>query len=400
MKKTISGLLALLLLVSVCAGCGSKDGQTDRENEDGQVENQDSTRNTGSLLAELAGIEANETVLEMDGTSIPADMVLYWLVNTCSELEYQLKIYNIYYGLYGEVLDEDSNILWDQSLEGEPLADMVREEAENSALSYALMENVAKANNVALTAEDQAELEEVIAGQIEQAGGEEAFLQDLYEQGLSFKSYKRILSCNYLYQRLVDLAADPSSEMYKAPGDDDAYVDHILLTTADSATGEPLSDEDAAAKKAQAEDLLAQLEASDDLEALFTEFADTYGEDPGRATDAGYLIDPDTNFVQEFKDAAFALKPGEISGIVESSYGYHILLRKELTADQLRSLAGEALGAYLDARMETALAGVVRTGKLDGVNVGEIYNSYVAKLQELHPELVQNAGEAADSATE
>ena len=36
-----------------------------------------------------------------------------------------------------------------------------------------------------------------------------------------------------------------------------------------SATNEPLSEEDAAAKKAQAEDLLSQLQASEDLEALF-----------------------------------------------------------------------------------------------------------------------------------
>jgi len=262
---------------------------------------------------------------------------------------------------------------------------MARQEAENSALSYALMENVAKENGVTFTEEDQAELDESIAKQTEEAGGEDAFMQGLYEQGLSLKSYKRMMSDSYLYQHLVELASDPASALYQTPGDDNAYVDHILLLTKNAETNEPLSEDEANAKREQAEDLLAQLQASDDLETLFTEFADTYGEDPGRTAETGYLINPDTNFVQEFKDAAFALKPGEISGIVESDYGYHILLRKELTEEQTASLAESSLQSYLDEQMESKLENVTRSETLDSVDIGTFYNGYVAKLQELHP---------------
>ena len=63
---------------------------------------------------------------------------------------------------------------------------------------------------------------------------------------------------------------------------------------------------------------------------LFGRLADEYSEDPGRQTNPdGYIFTPGT-MVQEFESATEALKYGEISGIVESDYGYHIILRKDL----------------------------------------------------------------------
>ena len=385
MKKTISGLLALLLLLTLCVGCGSKDDQTDPEDEQNKQGTSNGETLTGNIFTTLTDLDMSETALDVDGNAVPVDLYLYWLMNKSYELEYQLNMYKMSYGMYGETLDEDGRIKWDQSLEGTPLTDIVRQNAEANALSYALLENVAKAHNVELTAEDQTAVDEALAQQIEQSGGEDAFNQSLNEMGLSRDSHVRMMASQYLFQHLADLAGDPSSDIYEAPDDNDAYVDHILLMTKDSSTNEPLSEEDIAAKKAQAEDLLAQLQASDDLETLFTELAGTYGEDPGRESGAGYLIDPNTNFVQEFKDAAFALKPGEISGIVESDYGYHILLRKELTEEHLSTLAQNHLYEYLDTQMEAAMNSMVRSEKLDSLDVGALYTAYIEKLQALHP---------------
>ena len=403
MKRIFSSLLASILVLTLCVGCGSNNDQTgDTNDQDGTVEG------GGSIFTTLTDLDMNETVLEVDGNGIPADLYLYWVMNKSYELEYQLNMFKLSYGMYGENVDEEGRIKWDQTLDGDPVADIVRQNAENNALSYALLENVAKAHDIELTAEDQAAIDELLAQQAEQSGGEEAFEQSLYEMGISKESHTRMVASQYLYQHLAELAGDPSSDIYQAPSDDDAYVDHILLATKDTTTNEPLPEEEAAAKKAQAEDLLSQLQASDDLEALFTELADTYGEDPGRESGAGYLIDPDTNFVQEFKDAAFALKPGEISGIVESDYGYHILMRKDLTEDHLASIAALGLSNYLDGQLAEMAENVERNEKLDAIDVKDFITSYREAVMALHPELnteddaqdgedAGNAGDAGDA---
>ena len=64
--------------------------------------------------------------------------------------------------------------------------------------------------------------------------------------------------------------------------------------------------------------------------ADFAELAKKVSEDPGSARQGGELpFVYHGQLVKEFEDAAFALKEGEMSGIVESPYGYHIILMKE-----------------------------------------------------------------------
>ena len=70
---------------------------------------------------------------------------------------------------------------------------------------------------------------------------------------------------------------------------------------------------------------------------------------------------------------------------MESDYGYHILLRKELTEEHLSTLAQNHLYTYLDAQMETAMNSMVRSEKLDSLDIGALYTAYLEKLQALHP---------------
>ena len=53
-------------------------------------------------------------------------------------------------------------------------------------------------------------------------------------------------------------------------------------------------------------------------------------QDPGSAQQGGLLpFVQRGQLVKEFEDAAFALQPGEMSPVVQSPYGYHIILMKE-----------------------------------------------------------------------
>lgn len=372
MKKILSGLTALLLLLTVCAGCGNNGTDLD----DGPISSK-------GIYYDLTGIEPSETMLEYDGGTIPAEMYFYWLGYSCSYVEYQINMYSAY-GMYADLLNEDGGIVWDGALDDTTPSQYAKDSAESNALSYIVLENMAKEHSVALTDEDKADMESVLAQQMEQSGGEEAFQESLNEMGISRETFDRISSASYLLSHLQALAADPSSDLYEAPSqEENAYVDHILLATRDTATGESLSEEEIEAKRTQAEDLLSQLQGAEDTEDLFNQLVEEYGEDPGRAAEAGYLVNPQTNFVPEFLDATFALQPGEISGIVESEHGFHILLRKELTEDQTAYLAGEHLNDLLSERMETALDNVKRSEKLDGIDAGDFYTRYMAVMDEI-----------------
>lgn len=402
MKKTISGLLALLLLLSMCAGCGNNtDPASDQTDAPGQTDNAGLSDGNvpvreGQIYTNLLGVNPDAPAIEVDGNTIPAELYLYWLTYACGNLEYQLNMYSVYYGMYSELLNEDGTVKWDEELEGTPLSQAAREQAMSSAMSYILLENEAAAHGITLTGEDKTGLENDRASYMEQLGSQEEFDNNLWEMGISVESFDRVNATSYLYQHLLELAQDPSSDLYQAPADTDAYVDHILLMAVDSETREPLSEEEVAAKKEKAEELLAQLQGTDaaELETVFTQLADENGEDPGRTTDNGYLINADTSFVQEFKDAAFALQPGELSGIVESDYGYHILLRKELTDEHLSSIAATNLSNYLDGKLAdlTELTEVSLSEELAAIDVGKFYVDYVQAIQDLHPEMNTDAG--------
>ena len=104
--------------------------------------------------------------------------------------------------------------------------------------------------------------------------------------------------------------------------EDKITAKHILIPFEENA-----DDNSKAETKKKAEDILAKINAGEDFDKLREENS----QDPGQP-DAGYTFANDGTMVQEFTDAAFALKPGEVSKVVETQYGYHIIKRVERVA--------------------------------------------------------------------
>jgi peptidyl-prolyl cis-trans isomerase D len=98
---------------------------------------------------------------------------------------------------------------------------------------------------------------------------------------------------------------------------DEVTVRHILVQVAPDATPEV----DAAAK-AKAQDILKQLQGGADFDTL----AKKYSDDPG-SKDKGGELGPLRRgaTVPAFESAAFALQPGQLSNVVKTQFGYHII---------------------------------------------------------------------------
>ena len=218
--------------------------------------------------------------------------------------------------------------------------------ARRRLLHSLVLENLAEEYGATLTAEQKAAIEASDQAYIDQYGSEEAFESELNKLGMRRETYDRVSTSNYLYQNLYQLYNTEGSKLYASDEDLALYAaeknyitaDHILLTTKDTTTGEALSDEEKAEKKALAEEIKQKLDACEGdltaLTALFRELADEYSEDP-----TGFTFTTGA-MVPEFEAAAYALAEGAVSEIVESSFGYHILLRlpldKAAAADAVR----------------------------------------------------------------
>jgi parvulin-like peptidyl-prolyl isomerase len=99
---------------------------------------------------------------------------------------------------------------------------------------------------------------------------------------------------------------------------------HILFSTREGQLKE-LPDDKKAAKKKLAEEVLKRARAGEDFAKLVKE----HSEDPGSKDKGGEYTFPRGQMVPEFEAAAFSLKPGQISDLVTTAFGYHIIKLSE-----------------------------------------------------------------------
>jgi parvulin-like peptidyl-prolyl isomerase len=103
-----------------------------------------------------------------------------------------------------------------------------------------------------------------------------------------------------------------------------AHVQHILLMTVDPSSHPPtpLSTNMIALKRQQIEGLLKRAQSGEDFGAL----ARQYSEDPGSKANGGELPEfPRGQMLPEFEAAAFSLTNNQISDVVTTVYGFHII---------------------------------------------------------------------------
>ena len=175
---------------------------------------------------------------------------------------------------------------------------------------------------------------------------EEAAVQAYYEKNGDRFMTTESVSLEYAELRLEQVAAQviPTEDELRKLYDDNrnSYVlderrraRHILI---------PVSGDDDAGARKQAESVLAEARAGKD----FAELAKQYSKD-STAADGGELgFIQKKDFPGPFGDALFAMNVGDIAGPVKSQFGYHLIKLEEIQAGEAKPF--EAVRVELDAQ--------------------------------------------------
>jgi peptidyl-prolyl cis-trans isomerase C len=213
---------------------------------------------------------------------------------------------------------------------------------------------------------------DVVDAEIEKARSQfptpEAFTEALSQNKLTEAGLRAVFSRNLSIQDYVEnviakgvVVSDAEVHDFYAGNKDkfespeQAHARHILVTVDEKA-----DEQTHQTGKAKADDLLAQLKGGANFEELAKKSSDCPSASQGG--DLGFF--GHGQMVQEFDEAAFALKPGELSGVVTTKFGYHIIKLEEKkdaglvpeldAAPRIREyLASQKTGAAVELKLKT-----------------------------------------------
>jgi peptidyl-prolyl cis-trans isomerase C len=192
------------------------------------------------------------------------------------------------------------------------------------------------------------------------AGSEENLGRQLKSVGMSLEDLSKKIGEEAVAETAVErelsvkVTDDEIKKFYEEnPGKfekpEQVRASHVLLSIKD-ATGGDLPEDKKKEKRAVAEDVLKRAKSGED----FAKLAKEYSEDPGSKEKGGEYTFGRGAMVPEFESAAFSLKTNQVSDIVTTQFGYHIIKLSEKIPAKKVELA-EASDDIKDFLKQTAL---------------------------------------------
>ncbi len=326
-RRTVALLLSLVMAVCCLSGCTSTRVRSYTE-ESGNAA-------TDKYAAAVNAYSSNKKVMTVNGSPVYWNEYAYFLCAILANMErYGMQVSD-----WSAVYDESSQSTY---------ADLMTESIVNNIAWNHLIEVKAAENDVTFDAAGEQFVQDTVDQTIRNVvgdGGTEAELNEkLQSYYMDLDLFKYFTKVQYLYNALAEklFGADGASitdEDVQEYAEANSYTTakHILLKTIDD-SGKAIADDEKAAKKQKADKIAAQLKAVTDPQQRaerFDELMAEYNEDTGENSyPHGYCF-TSGSMVTEFEDACKELEPYEVSGVVESKYGYHIILRMPTQGDDL-----------------------------------------------------------------
>ena len=276
--------------------------------------------------------EGAETVLTVNGDAVAAD-------------EYSgYMLYNMQYyaSMYAQMGLTD---LWSNKDMAKSLGASMPEAAEQQAIYARVVMQKFNELGLKLSYNEQKEMASVRRNSIANIT-KDAYLNQIAQFGFSDQTYQNFMYISQCYQALNDYyfgengVNTPSDEdIQKYYEDNYITAKHILITTVDPASGETKRTDEEAKKEAQS--ILDRINAGEDFDTLMNQ----YSEDTGLSNNPNGYTFTEGQMVTEFYDGAKALAEDEVSELVKSSYGYHIIKRVKLDDSQLDNFKSDIVSA-------------------------------------------------------
>ena len=276
--------------------------------------------------------EGAETVLTVNGDAVAAD-------------EYSgYMLYNMQYyaSMYAQMGLTD---LWSNKDMAKSLGASMPEAAEQQAIYARVVMQKFNELGLKLSYNEQKEMASVRRNSIANTT-KDAYLNQIAQFGFSDQTYQNFMYISQCYQALNDYyfgengVNTPSDEdIQKYYEDNYITAKHILITTVDPASGETKRTDEEANKEAQS--ILDRINAGEDFDTLMNQ----YSEDTGLSNNPNGYTFTEGQMLTEFYDGAKALAEDEVSELVKSSYGYHIIKRVKLDDSQLDHFKSDIVSA-------------------------------------------------------
>ena len=259
--------------------------------------------------------------------------------------DYTITWAELFFHMYGDLtyllgMNPDGSVNWSEQLsENLTLAQAVLEAAVDVALMFKALEYGAKLSGANLSQEMQDMLQANFAQMVLTAGSEEELLKSLWENYgcYSIELYKSLAASSMLVNVTFETLYGEngrgiSDEVAEENTIFDGYLmaKHILRLKTEAGGDTPLN---------ETKGILAQLDSyeGEDFGTFFDELMHEHSEDGGLAPfPNGYLFQYG-DMVPEFYDACVALEIGKSSGVIETTYGYHIIYRLPINYDEIPS---------------------------------------------------------------
>lgn len=377
------GALALTgaLTLSCLSGCKSQEAAP----EFTVPESIDLTTVTDPYTA-ISGMKGDTVVAAVGETEITVDHLLYWIVNTSDNLSQ-------YYSMYGL----NTELPWESEIEeGTTLAEKVKSTALKTAALYALIPEMAASEGMELSEDFNETLNATFDSLTTQMGGEKLMQHYLWYFPMSHEVYNELCTSEEYNGQIIEKYFGEDSDGYPTDQELLTYLEedqqcyffkHILFMveeTVSEDTSETTSNYDE--QKARAEEVLAQLRASEDPITLFDQLMKEHTEDPGLATNpTGYLgtANPNSSIASKMVDvveeACLNMKEGEISEVLENEQGYHgfhIVLRLPVEGNvSLENHRSTYISTHMSEMQDQWLEEnkVVTNENYDAINPADVY---------------------------